>query len=74
MKKNYFKMAVKNRHNFRAKKLPTPAHQNYAASLRFTSCSFLCLFFHLLQLSQKKIEDRKDIIANRQDVNLPRDF
>ena len=59
-------MAVKNRHNFRAKKLPTAAHQNYAASLRFTSCSFLCLFFHLLQLSQKKIEDRKGIIAKGQ--------
>ena len=68
-------MAVKNRHNFRAKKLPTAAHQNYAASLRFTSCSFLMfVFLYLLQLSQKKIEDRKDIIANRQDVNLPQDF
>ena len=63
MKKNYFKMAVKNRHNFRAKKLPTPAHQNYAASLRFTSCSFFMFVFSLATI---KPEDSKYIIAKDQ--------
>ena len=55
-KNNYFKMAVKNRHNFRAKKLPTAPHQNYAASLRFTSCSFLMFVFSLATI---KPEDRR---------------
>ena len=62
-KRIYFKMAVKNRHNFRAKKLPTPAHQNYAASLRFTSCSFFMFVFSLATI---KPEDSKYIIAKGQ--------
>jgi hypothetical protein len=54
MKKKYFKMAVKNRHNFRAKKLPNAPHQNYAASLRFTSCSFLMFVFSLATIKSEK--------------------
>ncbi len=51
-----FQMAVKKRHNFRAKKLPTAPHQNYAASLRFTICSFLMFVFSLATI---KPENRR---------------